>query len=438
MNWKHLAKNYFLVHNNSNNFLIRTLPFSIYKLDKKIDENDLLNNIKKKRIPLKTFTNSFSLDLIIATSCNFRCKYCYALSEGTNGFYGLPEQFMSEKNAKKSIDISINKLINIISKSKKKDGMFDLFITGGEPLLNYEVVVSSILYLDKKIELLKKKGINITRSIEIATNGSLMTPEIMNFLKKTNVQIAITLDGIMHDSRRPMKNGKPTSKIIINNIDKLIKNDNIIKLQSIIPLGNKEYLNALFLYYKKLGYLEKIKRIHVIPESRPIHKTYISDEIYFPNEKDLTNYSNELMRLSKKYNLDIKNYHGRLIRSINIGGFAHRCPIALFKYAIAPNGNVYPCNQLMNIEKYKMGNISDGIMDINIINVFKKRVVFKVEPCSKCLFQTICIPFVDCPARCIIENKNLYKVPLHYCKVHLPYMENVFSYFLENIVNKNN
>lgn len=69
--------------------------------------------------------------------------------------------------------------------------------------------------------------------------------------------------------------------------------------------------------------------------------------------------------------------------------------------------------------------------------LFEKRMVFKVSPCNDCIFQTICIPFVDCPARCFIETGSLFQVPDYYCKVHKPYMEKLLEKFLLTTINRN-
>jgi len=445
-----ITERYFLIRSNSfkNFILIQTLPFKLFFLPKKIYKKSLLNFISrlnkvKYSIDLKEFSGYFALDIVISTFCNLRCTYCCALSSKIKGYYGLKAENMNFLTAKRVIDLALKYFEKELTKKKTTIGRFDLFITGGEPLLNFPVLKFLLENLDSKLkELSIKLKIPIEFSPEVATNGVLINNEVAKVFKKYNVQSAITLDGPWHDERRVYPNKKGSSKDVLKGLKILISNKNLIKLQSVISFDKISQVNKIFKYYEENKLLNSIKAVNIIPQAAPIFDRYLiknKKKIPRVDENLYKNYGFLIFDLSKKFGLDVKNYQERLFRSIQFGGLAYRCAASLWKLSVAPDGSIYPCHQLTNIKEFYMGNVNNPAALNNHINrvkaKFRKRTVFHVKPCSDCLFQTICIPFVDCPARCYIETGSLFTVPEYYCKIHKPYMEKLFEEFIAQKIN---
>jgi len=443
MKWEKLINKVFLVEipKEKRKFLILTLPFKIYEVDYALNKKDLLNLAKRIKDKIKisektgVFTGYFSLDMVVTTFCNLQCTYCYARSKENKGLYGLKEAHMNKQTALKVISLAISLFEKEIKNEKERlnKAKFDLFITGGEPLLNKEVVKFIIIELNKKLNNLSEKyKIQIILEPEIATNGTLITEKFSKEMKKYDVQFAITLDGKEHDKRRVYANKKGSSEEVIRALKILIKNKNRIKLQSIVPITKSFNPKEIFEFYESKNLLNDIKRVHIIPQAEPIFDKYYNKKVN-KNKENYERYGEKIFQASKKYNLDVKNYQERLIRSIKIGGLRYRCSAGQWKIASSPKGDLYPCHQLLNIKEFYMGNINDPDLNEKILKVkkiFSNRTVFSVDPCKDCLFQTICIPFVDCPARCFLETGNLKKVSSHYCDIHKPYMEKIFEKFL--------
>lgn len=448
--WKKITSGYFLLNlkGEPKDILLQTLPFKLYVFPKNIKRTRILKFINQQKKQAKSknysFKNYFALDLVITTICNLRCTYCCALSKNTDFFYGLAPRHMSIKTAKKVISFVLSLFEQELIKEKNGNvARFDLFITGGEPLLNFRTVKFFLEQFDQKIKALSlehKKQIKF--DAEIATNGTLITQEIANIFKRFNVQVAITIDGPKHNKRRVFKDGRSSLPFVLKGIRLLIKNNNEIKLQAVVPINDISSIKGIFNFYQKKRLLEKIKRIHIVPEARPILDAYSAGK----KERRFTisnykTYAQTLIELAEKFSLDIKNYQGRLYRSIKIGGLPYRCAAGQWKISVTPNGDIYPCHQLTNIKEFYMGNVFMSCKQLenkflSIKDLFRKRTVFKVAPCKNCVFQTTCIPFVDCPARCFLESGNLFKVPDHYCKVHRPYMKKLLEKFLLSKIQK--
>jgi uncharacterized protein len=442
MKWVKVGDRYFFLRTekSQSKFLIQTLPFRVFALPNEVSDEEVKEWVELQTMSAeleeKSFEGFYALDVVITTKCNFRCIYCYALSSKAQGFYGLKPQDMDTGIVEESLLLIMEYFEQEIVKSNGKDARFDLFITGGEPLLNYNTMVFLLEKVEEYIERLSTQySIAIEYSPELATNASLVTDQIARRLKEYNVQVVVTVDGPMHNERRPFADGRGSLSQVLGGIERLIRAGNKLKLQAVVPLGDTNYLDLLFSFYEKHGLLDEIKRVHVIPQAASILDRYYSlpSRLSGFSEQAYDLYANELIRLSEKFNLDVKNYQGRLFRSINVGGLAHRCPAGRWKIAVTPSGDLYPCHQLINIPEFHAGNVRDSNVKQKvekIAQIFQSRSVFKVRPCENCIFQTICIPFVDCPARCFLETGDLFEVPQHYCRVHRPYMEKLLEDFI--------
>lgn len=439
--WEKIQDRKFLVSSSKvrNKFLVSSLPFSVFLIKPNLSRTEILNFSRKIRSDSQQgYKSYFAVDIVLTTMCNFRCIYCCALAKNSERFYDMEAMRMTIPTAKKMIDFTLELFETELRKDpNSKTGSFDVFVTGGEPLLNFKVLQLIVEKYSQKIKILEVKyKKQIFLNIEVATNGSLINEEVSKFFKEYDIQSAITIDGPEHDKRRVFKGGKGSLKSVLVGLQLLLKHKNKIKLQSVISTDNSDYIKKTLEFYQSLGLLKQIKRIHFIPQARSIRDRYCRlTSKPMINLESQKKFSRTLLKFSRLYHLDIKNYQGRLTRSIQIGGLPYRCPAGQWKIAVAPDGSIFPCHQLTNIKEFYMGNVIDGKKSLEnsvgkIRKIFQKRTVFKTNPCKNCLFQTICIPFVDCPARSFIENRNLYQVDETYCRIHQPYMESVLEDFL--------
>lgn len=112
------------------------------------------------------------LCLILGSSCNLACDYCY-------------------QNARKERSISwacVAAAINAILRSKERK--LEISFTGGEPLLQFDTLRRAVEYIqscapeDKKIEY------------SISTNGLLITDRILEFLAVNRFETQLSFDGV--------------------------------------------------------------------------------------------------------------------------------------------------------------------------------------------------------------------------------------------------
>ena len=134
---------------------------------------------------------SRQLILEVTEKCNLRCKYCIYGDE-TGNFRGFGARQMDFDIAKSAIDYFIEK------SDKEQDLMMSFY--GGEPLLNYKLIVMATEYAKKKL------GNRI--SFNLTSNLTLMNKEMATFFSDNSFRITCSLDGDAetHDQNRIFKN----------------------------------------------------------------------------------------------------------------------------------------------------------------------------------------------------------------------------------------
>jgi His-Xaa-Ser system radical SAM maturase HxsB len=147
---------------------------------------------------------------------------------------------------------------------------------GGEPLLNFEVVHEIIKYAEKVNKRMHKK-----LSFVLCTNLTLVTRDILYFLKKHNVMVSTSLDGPknIHDANRILRNGRSSYDKFIEKLEltqkylgkdrvsalMTITKDNINELNQVIDEYVRHGFNGVFLRslnpygYAKRGSGEKLQ-----------------------------------------------------------------------------------------------------------------------------------------------------------------------------------
>src|SRR5690606_2202553 len=156
--------------------------------------NMLATKFRTKKSILNDFT---SLHMVVPTlRCNSDCIYCQVSKKDLTdkGFD------MSKQTAKK--------IVKTIFESPSP--VIKIEFQGGEPLTDFEMVQ----YIMEEAEwqnLFKKKHLEFV----ICTNLSLITPEMLKYLKKHKCYISTSLDGAkdLHNTNRPLQDTKQTHEL---------------------------------------------------------------------------------------------------------------------------------------------------------------------------------------------------------------------------------
>ncbi|MDB9486950.1 radical SAM protein [Dolichospermum circinale CS-537/01] len=189
--FKSLEKLYLLIPNNFNEISV------IESLQK-----DFLKELEKG-------TQISRLELAISNACNFGCQHCMHFLNNEVPSRISPELNMSAEIAKASIDKFVEKV------RASGNNFVRVHFGNGEPLINWKVLLFCLEYCE---------SINdIKFSYAINTNLSLLTKDRAKILKKYNVKISTSLDGVgkVNDLIRVDCQGQGTFDKIISKINLL-------------------------------------------------------------------------------------------------------------------------------------------------------------------------------------------------------------------------
>lgn len=180
----------------------------------------------------------------ITNRCNLSCPYCVAVAN-------------HDKN-----DLSTKQIFTVLDKLKTA-GFTDLKITGGEPFIRKDIL-DILAYASKRF------------TIDVSTNGLLLTPDIMKALSDMYLDmIHISLDGIgvAHNLLR----GKGTFEKTIESIKQLkamtdtwirigtvIHSDNMYSISKIVELASSLKVDEIiFSFLEPRNKIKKTDRLIV-------------------------------------------------------------------------------------------------------------------------------------------------------------------------------
>ncbi|MBF0651080.1 radical SAM protein [Dysgonomonas sp. GY75] len=372
---KYLYQNYFIIKSNE-------------------EDNALYDKCTSLIFP-SAISNTY---IVVTENCNFNCKYCF-ISETVNA--NKINKVMTQEGVQASVA-----LLQRTYERQQTD--YDKTITfyGGEPLLNYDI----IKFFIEEIELIKRTEYwpDDVR-FAIITNGSLLTSEIIEFLKANRISIGISydIDKSAH-SNRISKNNKDTFDIVREKIE-LCKTEQIPFSLSITITEN--------IIKNKEAILEEILKIN---------PTTVAFNLLIPNHKILQNnsyYENatgfmiDIFKVLRKQGI----YEDRVMRkvqafSVNKLYLYDCCASGGNQYTITPSGEIGICHGYLNNRKYFSANVFDKNFDFreNIdFNYWKKRSPLFMEKCFDCECLGICGG--GCPYAAEYMYGSIYELDERFC-----------------------
>ncbi len=312
--------------------------------------------------------------LNVAHDCNLRCKYCFA----STGDFGGGRKLMPMEVAKKAIDFLIE------NSGKRRNLEVDFF--GGEPLLNFDVVKETVEYAKNR-----EKNNNKNFRFTITTNGVLLDDEKIEYINHHMNNVVLSLDGRreINDRVRRRVDGSGSYDLILPKFLKLVE-------------GRKDkdyYVRGTFTKYN-LDFLKDVLHINDCGFDQISVEPVVCDSSceYAITEEDLPKIFEQYELLANKIVQKKKNNHKINFFHFMIDLNQGPCLIKRLKgcgcgneyVAISPDGWIYPCHQLMGVEKWKMGNVAENKLDQKIKKDFSKTTIFHKEECKNCWARFYC------------------------------------------------
>ena len=328
-----------------------------------INDEDLIANKQNHRNNNSSHSKLHIVHIQLTNECNLSCKYCFAES-GANH-----ENFLSLDELKKIVD-DTNKISNNLA----------FILSGGEPFL-YPHTVEFMEYIN-----------SLGKQIHLLTNGILITAERAKKIAKLCSFIKISIDGSTEEinsitrGKGSLEGAMRGYKLLISeganvSISMTVTKKNIFDIPNMVKkFGNRLALQPFF----KAG--RGIKNADLQITGREYYEALANVDGLKP-----------MGRLGKR----LEGIRGRGVT---------KCAMADGEIAISNNGDVFPCQMLMD-DEFKGGNIrQDTIEEIINSKTFKKVSSFSSlenEDCMVCPIKLMCGG--ACRARSYLETGSLFK-----------------------------
>ena len=315
-----------------------------------------------------------ALCLHIAHTCNLNCSYCFA----SQGNYHGERAVMSFEVGKQALDF-------LVENSKGRRNLeVDFF--GGEPLLNFEVVKQLVAYA-RSIEKEKGKNFRFT----LTTNGILIDDDVIDFANREMSNVVLSLDGRkeIHDRFRVDYAGKGSWDRIVPKFQKLVeaRGHKNYYMRGTFTHANPDFLKDIETMLD-LGFTELSMEPVVCAPDDPSALT----EEDFPIVTEQYEKLAELMLKRHREGKPFTFYHYMI--DLKGGPCIYKrvsgCGSGTEYMAVTPWGDLYPCHQFVGEEEYKLGNVWDGVTNVNAQDEFAACNVYTRPECRDCWARLYC------------------------------------------------
>ena len=315
-----------------------------------------------------------ALCLHVAHTCNLNCAYCFA----SQGKYHGDRAIMSFEVGKRALDFLIE------HSAGRRNLEVDFF--GGEPLMNFEVVKQLVAYARSRE---KECGKNFR--FTLTTNGMLIDDDVIDFANREMSNVVLSLDGRkeIHDRYRVDYAGNGSWERIVPRFQKLVEargNKNYY-MRGTFTHANPDFLKDIQ-EMLRLGFTELSMEPVVCAPGDPSALTAEDMPVVMEQYEKLA----ELMLRRHREGRPFTFYHYMI--DLEGGPCIYKrisgCGSGTEYMAVTPWGDLYPCHQFVGEERFKLGNVFEGVTNREVQEEFAACNVYTRPECADCWAKLYC------------------------------------------------
>lgn len=315
-----------------------------------------------------------ALCLHIAHTCNLNCAYCFA----SQGKYHGARALMSFDVGKRALDFLVE------NSGSRHNLEVDFF--GGEPLMNFDVVKALVAYA-RSIEKEKNKHFRFT----LTTNGVLIDDDVIDFANREMSNVVLSLDGRkeIHDRYRVDYAGRGSWETVVPKFQKLVaaRGGKNYYMRGTFTHANPDFLKDIETMLN-LGFSELSMEPVVTAAGDPAALTEEDLPVVLAQYEELA----KLMLKRDKEGNPFTFYHYMI--DLKGGPCIYKrisgCGSGTEYMAVTPWGDLYPCHQFVGDERFRLGDIWNGVENTEIQNEFASCNVYAREECRDCWAKLYC------------------------------------------------
>lgn len=315
-----------------------------------------------------------ALCLHIAHTCNLNCSYCFA----SQGKYHGDRAVMSYEVGKRALDFLIE------NSGTRHNLEVDFF--GGEPLMNFQVVKDLVAYA-RSIEKEKGKNFRFT----LTTNGVLVDDDVIEWANRECSNVVLSLDGRkeVHDRYRVDYAGNGSWEKIVPKFQRFVeaRGGKDYYMRGTFTHANPDFLNDIK-QMLDLGFSELSMEPVVCAKNDPSALTDEDMETVMKQYEELA----ALMLQRDKEGKPFTFYHYMI--DLTGGPCIYKrisgCGSGTEYMAVTPWGDLYPCHQFVGEERFKLGDIWNGVTNKEVQGEFAACNVYAHPECRDCWARLYC------------------------------------------------
>ncbi|MBN2477262.1 MAG: radical SAM protein [Pirellulales bacterium] len=261
----------------------------------------------------------FSLVLTVTHACNLRCSYCYAGSKRRRA--------MGRHVGRTAVERAV--------RSIRPGGTLELGFFGGEPLLEAELILELADYASRAAS---QAGVDL--QLGMTTNGTLLTDAAWEVMTLPAMRLTVSHDGLpeVHDRHRRGRDGRGTSAQVLATICRL--------LDAPVDLG----VNMVVRPETVARLPEGIAWLH----EQGVRHFDVALDLWTRWQREDSLRLQEALALCADYwyaglpELSVSWFDEKAARLAGLpANPTARCGFGDGEIAVAPSGNLYPCERLI-------------------------------------------------------------------------------------------
>lgn len=310
------------------------------------------------------------------TLCNLSCDYCFIINNFSKNY--TPKSSSNEEI--KQIKSWLTSFLN--SDDPRIEKKIKIIGYGGEPLLSWKNFDSLFSELSRMVP--KHRELQF----EIVTNGTILNDDVINFLKRHRVQLAVSIDGPrhIHDIHRKTQDNLGSFDLIYENLKKLgfheipfgisttITDDNRKELENIVTQFNQTFAIS------SIGFNLLLYAGNDSPTGKPTIDNYALQKAYVVS-KSVGVYEDRIGRKVTAFNNKGELYFK------DCGAFGNQI-------VITPNGDIKPCQAYFGNDLNLIGNIKTSspaeVLNSETLSRWSHITPIRRENCQLCPAIGIC------------------------------------------------
>jgi len=315
------------------------------------------------------------MDIILHLThdCQLNCAYCYGGPKRNSA--------MSWEVARRAIDLLFDQT------HTEAPALISFF--GGEPLMQVPLLKQCVAYAEAKEEQTAKPF-----RLAITTNGLSLDETIAEYLRTKNIEPTFSFDGIREaqDACRRYVNGQSSFADTKEAMDLLLRYFPAMSICAVVSPENVKYLPASIDFFLDSG----VRRLLLNPNF------FVSW-----SEAELALWRQGYEHAAERFEKEFRNGRSVHINFITLkiithlkGGYdaCDTCDFGQKEIAVAPSGNIYPCQRMVGEDTKELGWMGDVFTGLNVKtcrNLADVREVTNRE-CRECDFSRRCRNWCSC------------------------------------------